>query len=276
MNVFCIVIVLFSYSAKALNILQNSRPAPYVGGTSKKIHIIYPGGGIFFYWQAGVITYLREAGYDLSSENISHIGASAGALCSTLTATNVDLEKATALALKKASLAGVWDRPLGLMGIWGGIIESWLDELITDEGFMKLSDGEKLALLVTKIPSFQKKKISKFESKQDLIRANMASVHIPFFLNGKLTTEFRSRPHIDGSFLANINEFKSSDNTTADDDIIVLDWKLDPYLSKRNLGDAVTALSEEGIWDLLERGRKYAMEMEKRGAFQSVAKVRRR
>jgi len=26
--------------------------------------------------------------------------------------------------------AGVWERPLGLMGIWGDIIYEWLDELI--------------------------------------------------------------------------------------------------------------------------------------------------
>lgn len=45
---------------------------------AKKAGIIFPGGGLFFYWQAGVIAYLRENSYDLSSILLS--GASAGAL----------------------------------------------------------------------------------------------------------------------------------------------------------------------------------------------------
>lgn len=257
-----VILFILQYLTASLSVTKSTSIV-----TPKKTQLIYPGGGIFFYWQAGVITYLREAGYDLSSENLHHIGASAGALCATLTATKVDIEKATSLALEKAEQSGVWDRPLGLMGVWGQIIETWLDELITDKDFMNLSDGEKLALLVTKMPSFQKEKISKFENKGDLIRANMASVHIPFFLDGKLTTDFRSKPHIDGSFLSNMKEFSSPDTEN-----IILDWKSDPYLANRNLGDAVTALSSDGIWDLFERGRKYAMEMEKRGAFHSLAK----
>ena len=50
--------------------------------------LVFSGGGLFFYWQAGVVTFLRENGYDLS--NVDLAGASAGALTATLTATNVD------------------------------------------------------------------------------------------------------------------------------------------------------------------------------------------
>jgi len=82
----------------------------------KAPHLVFPGGGLFFYWQAGVVTYLREQGYDLDQMTAS--GASAGALTATLTATNVDFIKATELALKMAKEAGVWDRSGGLQGIW--------------------------------------------------------------------------------------------------------------------------------------------------------------
>ena len=111
----------------------------------------------------------------------------------------------------------------------------------------------------------------------------MASVHIPLFLNGKLVTDFRSKPHIDGSFIAKPNDFHSPTIVPKQqlqqqqqqnlDTIITLNWKEDPILSDRKLGDAVAALSKEGIWDLLEQGRLYAVKMEKRGDFDSLTKL---
>jgi hypothetical protein len=91
-------------------------------------HLVFPGGGIFFYWQAGAVQYLREQGYDLS--RVSFSGASAGALTATLTASNVDFYDATKLALDMSEEAGIWERRAGLQGIWGPIIETWLDELL--------------------------------------------------------------------------------------------------------------------------------------------------
>lgn len=83
-----------------------------------------------FYWQAGVITYLREQGYELST--CTFAGASAGALTATLTTTEVDFYEATKLALKLAADAGVWDRRGGLQSLWGPLIEQWLDELLPE------------------------------------------------------------------------------------------------------------------------------------------------
>lgn len=99
-------------------------------------HLVFPGGGIFFYWQAGAVTYLREAGYDLSKVSIS--GASAGALTATLTAADVDFYDATRLALKLAGEEDVWDRRGGLQGIWGPMIERWLDELLPPDASDKV------------------------------------------------------------------------------------------------------------------------------------------
>ena len=77
-------------------------------GATPAPHLVFPGGGLFFYWQAGAVTYLREAGYDLSGCTMS--GASAGALTATLTTCGVDLVEATELALDLSDEAGVWDR----------------------------------------------------------------------------------------------------------------------------------------------------------------------
>lgn len=226
--------------------------------------IIFPGGGIFFYWQAGVITHLREQSYALDNQQIRLTGASAGAICATLTALDISFEDATRLALAKAREAGVWDRPLGLYGIWGNLIGEWLEELIIDDDKLLSRVNEKVSLLVTEVPSFQTKKLSRFASKQDLIGANMASIHIPLFLDGKIATPFRGLAHIDGSFLAQTGDYCCDEEQN---NSVTLNWGADPYLSNRNLGDAVTALNEEGIWDLVDRGRKYAIQMEKRGDF---------
>lgn len=135
-------------------------------------NIVFPGGGIFFYYQAGLVIFLREK-YDLSTCTFS--GASAGALTATLTAADIDFYEATELALKLAADAGVWDRSGGLQGIWGPMIEEWLDALLP-QSIDTLQD--RITLLVTPIPSFGKTKISRFENREDLIKCNMASVHL--------------------------------------------------------------------------------------------------
>ena len=135
-------------------------------------HIVFPGGGIFFYYQAGLVNFLRER-YDLSTCTFS--GASAGALTATLTAADVDFFEATDLALKLAADAGIWDRSGGLQGIWGPLIEEWLDSLLPT-CIDALQD--RVTLLVTPVPSFGKTKISRFENRKDLIHCNMASVHL--------------------------------------------------------------------------------------------------
>jgi hypothetical protein len=152
--------------------------------TKRRPHLIFPGGGLFFYWQAGVVTYLREQGYDLS--NVTASGASAGALTATLMATNVDFYQATELALQLSEQAGVWGRSAGLQGIWGDLIYEWLDQLLPENAVELVGDG-KLSLLVTPIPSFGKTRVSEFHSKKDLIETNMASVHLVRYLLAQST-----------------------------------------------------------------------------------------
>lgn len=134
---------------------------------------MFPGGGIFFYYQAGLVSYLREVGYDLS--NCTFAGASAGALTATLTAAEVDFYEATDLALDMAAKAGVWDRSGGLQGIWGPMIEDWLEALLPQS--IDFVQG-RVTLLVTPVPSFGKTKVSMFHNRSDLIQCNMASVHL--------------------------------------------------------------------------------------------------
>ena len=234
-------------------------------------HLVFPGGGIFFYWQAGVVTYLREAGYDLSECTMS--GASAGALTATLTTNDVCFTDATNLALSLAEEAGVWDRSGGLQGVWGPMIEQWLDELLPDDAH--LTSSERLALLVTPVPSFGKTRVTQFQDKRDLIRANMASVHLPWFLDGKLTTSFRDGAHIDGSFLAKGYHYVPEENRASQRVIVTLDWTADESM-ETEVGDFVKLVSKDGIWGMLEKGKTYAKTvMEPRGDFKDLPRKKK-
>ena len=116
--------------------------------------IFFPVGGLFFYWQVGVIVSPLKVYYeysyimqfrtnpwfayhkpiskkkDTSNTLLSGASNSAGALSATLAKTEVNPYDATELALSMADEAGIWDRPLGLQGVWGSIIYDWLDRLL--------------------------------------------------------------------------------------------------------------------------------------------------
>jgi len=100
--------------------------------------ILFGGGGIYFYWQIGVVSYLRQQNYNLQS-TLCFAGASSGALAATLTATNVDASEATTLALDLAERAGVWKRG-SLQGIWGDLIYEWLDQLLPSNALEYVSN----------------------------------------------------------------------------------------------------------------------------------------
>ena len=219
--------------------------------------IIFPGGGIFFYWQAGAVTYLRDVGYEL--EDVPVVGASAGALMATLTAYNVDFEEATELALSLCDKYNVWERPLGLFGIWGCIIEEWLDTLLPDSIYL---EDDKLSILLTTIPFFEKSRIDNFFDKKDLIACNMASVHLPWFLNKNAVASFRGTSFIDGSFMSKIDDYCSNDLY----DKIILDWSQDPIMEAMS-GDFVRAIGNDGIWSIFHQGRKFAAKLDNDGTF---------
>ncbi|GKY97612.1 hypothetical protein MPSEU_000719600 [Mayamaea pseudoterrestris] len=233
--------------------------------TQQARHLVFPGGGIFFYWQAGYIDFLRQNNYDLSN-SISMTGASAGALCATLTACDVCFEQATELALDMAKHAGVWDRSGGLQGIWSGMIQDWLHELLPDDA-VELMLQKNVTLLVTPFPSFGKQRVNTFLNKHDLIACNIASVHIPWFLDGKLFYKLRDRRVIDGSFMSRPKHYVSTLLNANDVVTLILDYSMDPKHRQKSIFDAVSALSPEGIWGLLEEGRQYARLQEEQGVF---------
>ena len=135
---------------------------------------MFPGGGIFFWWQAGVVAALAERGYDFS--NSRSIGVSAGALAATLATCGVDMNEAFDLAA--AASIDLFDRgPWALQGVWGGIIRQWLDDLLPEDAAERCSS--RVHILTKEAPCLHTRVISSYADRDDLIHANMASVHIP-------------------------------------------------------------------------------------------------
>jgi hypothetical protein len=95
-----------------------------------------------------------------------------------------------------------------------------------------------------------------------LIDANMASVHLPLFLDNSLTSEFRSKRYIDGSFMSSSQDYGSPETTT------FLDYEGDEKL-KQTRGGFVKLISRDGVWDLIELGYQYAKLKSSRGSFRT-------
>ena len=83
-------------------------------------------------------------------------------------------------------------------------------------------------------------------------------------MDGKLTADFRGRPHIDGSFLSKEDDYRPNFQRHSDTaiDIIVLDWSKDPEMSSKGGIDFVRVMSPEGIYGLMEQGKLYGKVME--------------
>ena len=94
-------------------------------------------------------------------------------------------------------------------------------------------------------------------------------------MDGKLTSDFRGKPHIDGSFLSKEDDYSPEQKMEDDSNmnVIILDWKEDPEMSSKGGFDIVEALSPEGIYGLLEQGKKYGKVLEDRGVFDNLEKL---
>lgn len=165
--------------------------------------LVFPGGGIFFWWQLGAVRSLQRR-FDLADGRASFSGASAGALAATLAAAGVtDTERTLDLAIELAARARVWERgKWGLYGIWGSLIHEWLEGLLPPDAAARC--GGRLAVAVKAVPRlrrpwFETELVDEFEGRRDLIEACMASVHVPLFLNRRWTARFRGARYVDGS-----------------------------------------------------------------------------
>jgi hypothetical protein len=135
-------------------------------------HLVFPGCGVNFWWEAGTISALREE-FDLQDSKFSMYGASAGSISSVLAACGVDLKNAMRVALSPTKGHTHADR-----------IEIWLQEILP-ENCHKLCSNKVNISITTIHWSFiplHRKVISVFSSKQDVIDCCLTSCHIPYFV----------------------------------------------------------------------------------------------
>ncbi len=136
-------------------------------------------------------------------------GASAGALAAVLGACQVDTDQALSLAHKLALELGVFERPLGLVGVWGGMLRTWLHELLPEDAAERCSNG-KVQVVVTAFPRFKREIISNFNSKNEVIDACLASAHVPFLMDGKFAARINGQRVIDGALLDAFQQAKQT------------------------------------------------------------------
>ncbi|WIA35310.1 hypothetical protein OEZ86_003765 [Tetradesmus obliquus] len=162
-----------------------------------KAIISWPGYGIMFFWQLGVLQYLQET-YDLTQ--CAMVGSSAGALLSVLAACGVQPQAALDRAYELCVEHGVFKRPLGLLGVWGGIVRQWLQELLPADAAQRCSNGH-VQLVLTTLPFLRGQVVSEFKDRDDLVAAALASAHLPFILDWRLAAAWRGKRCVDGSLM---------------------------------------------------------------------------
>lgn len=173
---------------------------------SEAVGIALPGGGLRFWWQLGAIERVRqEFG---GAPNLPIVGGSAGALASILLACDVDATRTKNLAMEICEIVKPWERGrFGLSGIWGELIREWLIDLLPEDAAERCRDvrlfiaSRKQTSPMLWPFSWSRDFVGPFEDPDDLIDAAMASVHVPFFVDGAGQTEWRDRKCLDGSML---------------------------------------------------------------------------
>ena len=163
---------------------------------ASKGKLLFPGGGTFFWWQIGAAQKLCEL-YDLSEVELC--GCSAGALAAAFARCGVDPAAAYAYAFEIADRAQIFERPLGLFGKWGALVEDWLERMLPAD--VSACDGT-IAIAVTRmVPLPHPVRVRRFADRAELIGALRASTHLPLFLDGRLLSRHAGGWTADGGLL---------------------------------------------------------------------------
>jgi len=245
----------------SLPMLSVRPPADAAPITKPKLHLSWAGSGIFFWWQLGAMQHLMER-YDMTQVQLT--GVSGGGLVSVLGACQADPVLVMESAYELAVQNNVYERPLGLMGVWGKMIESWLDQLLPDDA-AELCSG-RVGLIVTRLPSCQRWRISEFSSKADLINVAMASAHVPLFLDAKLTRSCRGTLCVDGS----LPDFFTGGQCKLlgrGGDAVVFDYHQDTALARRGRMEMLENKGLSELQHIMKLGYEYADKLHADGLF---------
>lgn len=106
--------------------------------------------------------------------------------------------------------------------------------------------------------------VNRFDSKEDLIEAVMASAHVPFFLDGRPYLQYREQACWDGSFpdffYSRNSEYLERDNST-----LIVDFSMDPELGWTK-GDFLKLREYKEIQEMMGKGERYMQTQIQSGA----------
>jgi hypothetical protein len=147
------------------------------------------------FYQFGVADHIRSELSELQLKKLNVYGASCGAITAVFLKSGVDFERAAQLAQDMADEAGVHDKPLGLVGVWGPILYRWLDELLPEDAHERCSGSVHVQMQNWR-GGAEVHKV--FATKESLVHAVMASTHIPLVLDGAPFYSIGGRHYVDG------------------------------------------------------------------------------
>jgi hypothetical protein len=226
--------------------------SPVCNGTQ---HLIFPGGGTYFWWQAGTIQALKER-FDLKHGKFSMYGASAGSVSSVIAACNVSMDHVMQASFNLPDKSSVFTH--------GHLIEMWLHAIFPDDCHI-ICSGKVNISITTITASFiplHRKVVNTFESKQDLIDACLTSCHIPFFLDGNFSRTFRGDACVDGSFLFFLHNtpWPKSELLDGKQRALLLYHRNDRELMKHHWG-VLQVLDKKSLLLMFNMGRDYGIRL---------------
>jgi hypothetical protein len=209
--------------------------------------LVFPGGGVYFYWMLGVVGYLHMHWPDLGDTPL--VGASAGSLAAVFLACGVGGEGVVRAAFRAVRRHRVHDRWLGLCGVWKPIVREWLEEVLPHDAHQRC--GGRVHILLTTLWC-RTRVVSHFPSREALVDCLLASTHIPFFM------DYRPFCRYDG-MLCYDNDWWRTDYRVLDGDhhYLFFHYAQDGLL----LRDAVRFRDEQACLDLVAQGVRYAQSL---------------
>ncbi|KAJ1615947.1 hypothetical protein T492DRAFT_1109810 [Pavlovales sp. CCMP2436] len=144
----------------------------------------------------------------------------------------------------------LFERPLGLAGVWGDVVEEWLSDLLPSDAARR-SNGRVGIFMLRTLPFPRRVMMTHFSDRSDLIQCALASCHIPYFLDGRFSARYGGARWIDGSFLLRRDELRAPDGTRPQ---LMLDPTCDPSAPR----DFLRLREPQGVRDILDSGKAWA------------------
>lgn len=151
----------------------------------------FSAGGCLFPYYIGVAGSLSDAG--LLTDKVKLGGASAGSLLAAAVKSGMSYDRITEWTLELMADC----RQAGTRGRLGDALVAALERGLPDDAHERIRDRAFIAV-TRAFPFVQPLLVSEFSSKADLIEGLLASCHIPYWLDGRLTIPFRGAAAMDG------------------------------------------------------------------------------